>query len=604
MSTTAITDIIPAAQAGSLAGLLLERVRRTPDGVAYIQYDPTSATWDETSWTETSHLVARWQAGLSREDLSTGDRVAVMMPNRREWAHFDLAALGLGLVVVPLYPNDRPENLSHVLRDSGTRLLLLQDAEQLDALAEIGDTLNSLIRILILGDGLPTGNTSPNVATLTDWLPKEAGKVVNCVTDPNALATIVYTSGATGAPKGVMLSHRNILWNAQASLQQVPAFASDRFLSFLPMSHALERTGGYYLPMMAGAAVAYARSVPQFADDLQSMRPTVLIAVPHIFARVHSRIRENLEASPGPARRLFEIALRVGWHAFEHAQGRRNWSPKLLAAPLLDRIVGRKIREHLGGCIRVAVCGGAPLPPEIGRFFVSLGVPVVQGYGLTESSPVLTVNTLRDNVPASVGLALPDTELRIGPDDELIARSPGIMQGYWNNPEATAEVLDADGWLHTGDQARIENGHCFITGRLKEIIVLATGEKVPPLDMELAIATDPLFSQVLVIGEQRPHLAALVVLKPSEYEALAEPERLDEKCVRELENPRLEEILLQRIAERLSGFPGYATIPRVAVAVDPWTIETGTMTPTMKLKRNRIAQRMDDAIERLYAANH
>jgi long-chain acyl-CoA synthetase len=354
---------------------------------------------------------------------------------------------------------------------------------------------------------------------------------------------------------------------------------------------------------MAGACVSYARSIPQLAEDMQTVRPTVLIAVPRIFERVYARVRDKLDRGSPLARRLFELAVDLGWRRFLHRQGRGPWAAGLLLAPLLDRLVGAKIRARLGGRLRVAVCGGAPLSPEIARTFIGLGVPLIQGYGLTETSPVISVNTLEDNRPEGVGRPLPDVEVRIGPHDELVVRSPGVMRGYWGQPQATAAVLDRLGWLHTGDQARLAHGHIFITGRIKETLVLSTGEKVPPADIESAILGDSLFAQVLLIGEARPFLSLLAGLDPDGYGRLAAAEGLPADLAEGRFDPRLEEILLRRIQARLMDFPAYATIRRVAIVERPWTIEDGLMTPTMKLKRARILAHFAAELDQLYAGH-
>jgi long-chain acyl-CoA synthetase len=566
-----------------------------------VQFDASTSRWVETSWGDTAASVGRWQAALRREDLAPGDRVAVQMNNRREWVHFDMAASGLGLVTVPLYTNDRPANVRHVLQDAGVRLLLVDTAERIAELAPIAPALERLDRILVLEGGRDDLPNPIDATPVGAWLPARCDEPVSALGAADDLATIVYTSGTTGAPKGVMLSHHNILWNAEAVLRTIPAYPSDRFLSFLPLSHALERTGGYYLPMMAGASVAYNRSIPELGEDLSLMKPTVLIAVPRIFERVHRRVREKLSSGPALSRRLFARAVELGYRRFEHAQGRAAWTPGLLAAPLLDRRVGAKIRARLGGRLRVAVTGGAPIAAEIARFFIGLGIPLVQGYGLTEASPVITLSPLEDNVPDSIGLPLPGVEVRIGPRDELSARSPGVMLGYWNRPEATNAVLDREGWLRTGDQVRVDaKGHLFITGRIKELLVLANGEKVPPADMELAIAGDDLISQVLVIGEGRPFLAALVVPDADAYARMASAEGLDPDLAAARLDPRLEQIVLRRLSERLRGFPGYAKIRRAAVIVRPWAIDDGTMTATMKLRRTLILQRCAEDVARVY----
>lgn len=600
MTASTGADIIQAAEARTLTGLMLERVRRSPDRVAYIHFDPGSETWIETSWRRTAEIAGQWQAALRHEKLKAGDRVALQVSNRPEWVHFDMAALGLGLVTVPLYTNDRPENIRHILRDAGVRLLLLESTEQLASLTPVLDELDQRIRVLVLE---PTDTDHGDLAEHTavaQWLAGAHGELVDQVADPHDLATIVYTSGTTAAPKGVMLSHHNIVWNTGAALRCIQAYPEDRFLSFLPLSHTFERTGGYYLPMMAGSSVAYTRSIPQLAEDLQIVRPTVLIAVPRIFERVHAKIRDKLASRSAPAQLLFLATVKVGWHRFEHAQGRRSWSADLLVAPLLDRLVARKIRGRLGGRLRIAVSGGAPISPQISRFFIGLGIPLVQGYGLTEASPVVSVSPLEDNLPESVGMPLPGAEIRVAPSDELLVRSPGVMLGYWHQPEATAATVDTDGWLHTGDQVRMEGKHIVVSGRLKELIVLSNGKKVAPVSLELAIAMDSLVSQVLILGEGQPYLAALVVLDPGPYAELAAVDGMDTNPSVERHNPRLEEILIKRIGEALKTFPGYAKVPRVAVVEGPWTVENGMLTPTMKPKRSLILERYREDVELLY----
>jgi long-chain acyl-CoA synthetase len=592
-------DIIKAAAAKSLAGLMLERLRRSPYRVAYVHFDWASGRWIESSWHRIAETAGRWQAALRREGLTPGDRVALQMGNRLEWVCFDMAALGLGLVTVPLYTNDRPENIHHILSEAGVHLLLLQRSEQLEALAPAIARLDGLERVLVL-ESSEKGTSAANCSSVAEWLEGASGPLVDLVQHPDALATIVYTSGTSGAPKGVMLSHRNILWNAEAVLRCIQAFPQDRFLSFLPLSHTLERTGGYYLPMMAGSSVAYARSISHLPEDLRIVRPTALIAVPRIFERIHARILAKLADEPPPARKLFEAAIDVGWHSFEHAQGRRPRSADLLLAPLLDRLVARKIRRRLGDRLRVAVSGGAPISPQIARFFTGLGISLVQGYGLTEASPVISLSPLQDNRPDSVGLPLPGVEVRRGAQDELLARSPSVMLGYWNQPQATAAAIDPNGWLHTGDQVRMEGGHIFITGRLKDVIVLSSGEKVSPADLETAIVMDGLFAQVMVLGEGRPYLTALVVLAPEAYARLAPAEDLDPDPGRERLSPELEKILLERVGKLLQAFPGHARIRRLAVVKGPWTSDDGLLTPTLKLKRDRILEAYDQDVQRLY----
>ncbi len=593
---------ITPQEAPTISALFRERLRRTPDAVAYLQYDNGTKSWQQTTWREMAVEIGRWQAALQKEGLQPGDRVGVMLRNSREWVVFDQAAAGLGLITVPLYTDDRPDNVAWIAANSGMKLLVVDGRRQWRRLSQASDGLPSIQRIVSIGSIDPEDEPEdPRLESLADWLFGLTGELITRTEGGDELATIVYTSGTTGRPKGVMLSHTNIIYNAWASSECAEVGEGDVFLSFLPLSHMLERTGGYMLPMLTGARVAFARSVAQLGEDLQTIRPTVLVSVPRIYERVHGRIRDGLAKQPPIKRRLFDLAVSVGWRRFEHAQGRAGWHPKLLLWPLLDRLVASKIRARLGGRMRFAVCGGAPLTPEVARVFLGLGVNVLQGYGLTEASPVITVNRPEDNVPESIGLPLPGVEVRLGDNDELLTRSPSVMLGYWENEEATREAIDADGWLHSGDQARVdEGGHWYITGRIKEIIVLSNGEKVPPADMEMAIAMDPLFEQVMIIGEGRPFLSALAVLNAEQWQALAaelgvaadDPAVLGERAV--------EKALLARLGEQIRDFPGYAQVRRLIATLDPWTIDDGLLTPTMKMKRARILERFGDRIEALY----
>jgi len=321
--------------------------------------------------------------------------------------------------------------------------------------------------------------------------------------------------------------------------------------------------------------------------------------VPRIFERIYAKIRSQLEAK-AVARRLFEWAVAVGWQRFQRHQGHAPLRFNETLWPILDILVASKIRAKLGGRLRAAICGGAALPNDVARVFIGLGLPLLQGYGLTETSPVISTNRPADNDPRSVGVPLRDVELHLGHDGELLVRSPGVCLGYWQQAEASAALIDRDGWLHSGDKARIENNHLYITGRLKEIIVLANGEKIPPMDMEAAITRDPLFEQVLVIGEGRPYLSVLLVLNGALWQTAARNLGVDPQAERALHDPQVESWILQRIARQCSGFPGYAKVRRAALSLTPWTVENNLSTPTLKLRRGRIIDHFHDAIARLY----
>ena len=595
-----VSDIITPAEAGTLAGLFQERVRRTPDGCAYRLYDLDQRRWRCVSWAETACMAARWQAALRREGLQSGERVALMLRNSLEWVFFDLAALGLGLVTVPLYVNDRPDNFAMIIEETGARLLFIEGAPQWERVCKVLQRLGCLKRIVSLSS-VGEGECESRPVALADWLKDEEESYDSGMQQARDPASIVYTSGTGGSPKGVTLSHANILANAHAGLNRIPVYSDDIFLSFLPLSHSLERTVGYYGPIMAGASVAHVRSLERLADDLAAVRPTVIVAVPRIFERLHKRIAGRLAATPPWKQRLFDLTVAIGWQRFLHGQGQAPWTPFFLLWPLFNRLIARQIMALLGGRLRLAISGGAPLNPKIARIFIALGLDLLQGYGLTEASPGVSVNTPGDNHPLTVGQPLPGVEVTIGDESELLIRGANVMAGYWANPVATAAAIDQQGWLHTGDQAGIDvDGHITITGRIKDVIVLANGEKVSPAEIEMALVGDRLFDQALVLGEGRPFLTALLQLNQAEWGRLAAELASGGGEPPSLESEAVQQALLDRIDRLLAAFPGYARIRRVAATLAPWELQDGLMTATLKLRRKQLMARYADEIEGMY----
>ena len=580
-------DYIPAESAKTLDGLFRERALRSPEKVSHVAFE--GGRWRSRTWAEMYREAGRWQAGFAREGLAPGERVALMLRNSPEWVLFDQAALSAGLVVVPLYTVDRPDNVAYVLGHSGAKLVLFDTQEQWEQFRALKLDLPGVDRVLVLN---PSGAAfgDPRVKPAREWLP-ESGSMRHVSDDGARLASIIYTSGTTGRPKGVMLSHWNMLANCRDGLACGELYADDEFLSFLPLSHTFERTVGYYMMVMAGVKTTYARSIPQLAEDLRNVRPTLFHAVPRVYERVWNAVRAKLDAAPEKRRKLFYRTVDIGWRHFEWRQGRGRWEASFLVYPLLKLLVSRKVLSAFGGRLRGAGSGGAALAPEIARIFIGLGLPLTQGYGMTEASPVIATNRENDNLPASVGRPIPNVEVRIGEDGALRARGPNVMLGYWNDPEATRAALDAEGWLDTGDLARIdERGYVYITGRTKDILVLANGEKMPPADIEQAILEDGLFDQAMVIGEGKPYLAAIVVPNAERWNSLPGAERN-------------ERFALARVAAQMKRFPGYAQIRRVAIAGEPWSVENGLLTPTLKAKRAKILERHAADVAQLYSGH-
>lgn len=541
---------------------LLERHRATPEKTLYRQC--IDEAWRDFSAREVMALAARWQQAFRSAGYEPGDRVALCLKNGVDWVAIDQAALGLGLVVVPLYADDNPENLAWCLADSGARLLVLENTRLLDALNRAMPALPAIICL--------RGDAPAPAISACRWLPENGGSFAALELDANTLATIVYTSGTTGRPKGVMLSHRNILSNVAAALEVVSLHPGDLLVSVLPLSHMFERTCGYYVPLKAGVPVAYVRSINHLAEDLAFLKPTVMVAVPRVFQRFLARIEQTLTASP-LKRALFSLTVALGWRKFE----RRSGKVEQALFRLLQPLVAGPVLNRLGGRLRLAVVGGAPLELRVARSFIGLGLSMLQGYGLTETSPVVAGNREHDNDPATVGAPLPGMAVRVNETGELLVRGPSVMLGYWHNPQATAAVLDADGWLNTGDLAEIRAGKILIKGRTKDILVLSNGEKVSPQDAEMAILDDPLFEQAMLVGEGRAYLVLLAVTQESD-----------------------ERTLVKHANAQLKSFSRWTRVRRVIAVQEPWTLADGLLTPTLKVKRNAVYSRYRERIEAVY----
>ena len=598
----AAADIILQDAAVTLPELFRERVRRSPNAVAYREYDHRIGTWRASTWQEMGHRVVQIQAALAAAELKAGDRIAIALPNSSDWVAFDVAALSLGLVVVPLYVHDSAANMAFILTHSGARLLVIDTEARWRTLLPHWPEFLDLEHIWIR-DGLGADSSDlsrPGLRSLGDVLAlaPAAKPRPELPLRAEALATIIYTSGTTGQPKGVMLTHRALLWNAEAAARVIPPFPDDIFLSCLPLAHAFERTVGYYLPMIGGSAVAYARSIEALSDDLRTIRPTVFLAVPRLYERACAAIRTRADRIP-LRRPVVELAANLGWKQFEARQGRGRELKGFERAlwRYLDRWVGISVRAAFGGRLRVAVSGGAPLPLDAARFLIGLGLPLLEGYGLTEAAPVVATNTIADNLPGSVGRQLEGIELKLSSSGELIVRTPAAMTGYWKDDDLTAEALDRNGWLHTGDIAEMRNGRVFIQGRTKELLILSTGEKVSPSDIEARITQDTLFKQALVVGDGKPFVAAVLVLDKSHWRDLAR------KLGLSANEPNLKAVnkaVLKRLEKRLEPLAHHAQVRAVHLTLEPWTVASGLLTPTLKARRGPLEVKYASEIVKLY----
>lgn len=584
-----------------------EKVR--PNKVAYRQFDDKSKTWISVTWKEFADMVRSWRKAFTASGLSKGDHAAVLLPNSITATACDLSILSQGMVPVPLHAVDTPSSSAFILNNSEAKILFVPRTLRWNAMLNAQKEYPYLKLVVTTGnDAEGASEDSPvPVVNLSDWLKQGENTDLKEVSiDPDDLAAIVYTSGTTGKPKGVMLTHDNVLSNVKSFSQVIDVGSDDVFLSFLPFSHTFERTVTFYFTLFLGAEVGFARSVLKLAEDLKIIRPTIFVAVPRVFEQFHSRIKASLQSKGSIAATLADQAEMIGWRRFCRRNGlavpssSASWLDSFIWPMLESRIV-LPIRDVFGGRLRIAIAGGAALNNAIGRFYNAMGVELRQGYGLTETSPVISVNRENCNNPVTVGQPIPGLQIRLGDIEELQVKGPTVMKGYWKRPDATAEVFTEDGWFRTGDQADLSDaGRIRIKGRIKEIIVTSTGEKIPPTDMELAIQTDPLFEQVMVVGEARPFITALAVVNEAEWEKFAKEFNVDPSDDRMLMRRDIRMAALKRLKKAASRFPQYGIPRNIRLLKEHWTVDNRCLTVTMKLRRPIIREKLRAEIDELY----
>ena len=610
-------------------------------GKPALKHKDKGGIWQTIVWEDLAEDVRRLAAWLVGAGVAKGDRVALLSENRPEWAITDLAVQLVGGVTVALYPTVPADQVTYIVRDSGARVLVastgLQRRKAETAAAEIAaggadDRASPVVvtmsppgparpgyRVVSWADALAAGEAARRDGSVSDAALDARADAVT----PDDLSALIYTSGTTGEPKGVRMTHRNLVSNVHAVHERIAVYETDTHLSFLPLSHAFERTAGYTTVLSAGAVIAYAESVDTVAKNLPEVRPTLLVSVPRVFEKVHAGIRKSVDEG-GTARRLvFAWAVDVGSTAAARRRAGKVVGPVLAAQEALaQKLVFSTLHEKLGGRLRFAVSGGAALPADIGRFFEAAGLTVVEGYGLSETAPVLTANPLDAPVFGTVGHVFPGVTVAIrdlasgdivaevrgedypttvtSPAGEILARGPSVMDGYWNRPEATAEVFDADGWFKTGDVGRFVDGYLQITDRLKSMIVTKGGKNVYPGPIEAQLAAHPLVDQVVVVGEARDFLTALVVPDADALRAAAPdaPAALPDLLAHADAQAAVGAVL----ADYSRGAASHEKVRAFRFVEEPFTVENGLLTPTLKPKRKAIEAHHADLVEAMYAA--
>ncbi len=586
------------------------RARQIPQTVALRQYDRKAKAWEDVTYASLDKQITAWRRALEALHLERGARVAILLNNSVDAVLADQAVLANGLIPVPLHAIDTPGSSAFILIDSQSSTLITNKADRWGLIEKTNVPMPDLKHVILTEEtGISEKDERRQILSKDIWL--ASGKDIQELPEgpkPEDLAAIVYTSGTTGRPKGVMLTHHNVVENVIATLIHIapapkPGYV---FLSFLPLSHTFERTAGYYLALGMGCTITYNRSIMLLAEDLRTVKPDVLISVPRIYEKIYARINEQLGKKPAIARWLFNCAVSVGWRKFcaenKLPIPKSPWQfADSFTGPILKKLVADKVLEQFGGNLKVAIAGGAALNSKVARVFGGLGLAPIQGYGMTEASPIIAGNSLTINQPDTVGKLFSNLQMRLAPEThEIQIRGSSIMKGYWKRPEDTARVLDSEGWLSTGDVGEInESGLLRIKGRIKEIIVTSTGEKVPPVDLELALETDPLFSQAYVVGENKPFISAVTVLNPEEWKKLAAELKVSANEA-SLKLTSVRTAILKRVKAAAADFPHYALPRKVLLTLKPWTIENGLLTPTLKLKRTPLAKFFKKEIDEIY----
>ncbi len=594
------------ASAPNLVALFLREMQRHPDRpFLAAKRDDRYRT---SSWAEVGSAIARLARALKRQGVEAGDRVVIVSENRPEWLIADFAIMTAGAITVPAYTTNTVRDHLHILENAGAKGMIVSTRRLLRHALSAAHQADSVEFVIAMEDYALRQSINARLLSWQEVL--EAESDAPDILEEAAsgfrredLACLIYTSGTGGAPKGVMLSHGAILSNCEDAhdvLAPTLGLEGHRFLSFLPLSHAYEHTAGQMLPVSLGAEIYYAQSVEKLAANMEEARPTIMVVVPRLFEMLRQRVQSRIAKEGGLRARLFGQAIALGVKRYRDPAS-LSLRERLLDK-MLDRLVRAKVRKRFGGRIKALVSGGAPLNPEVGEFFTALGLRLLQGYGQTESAPIISVNRPENPKMHTVGPPLKSVRVQIAEDGEILVQGELVMKGYWRDEAATAQAL-ADGWLHTGDIGMIdEDGHLVITDRKKDIIVLDKGENISPARVEGMLTLEPEIAQAMVYGDSRPYLVGLIV-PDAEWAAAWAAERglspqLAELAGRE-DFKRTVEAAVERVNRRLAALE---RVRRTAILADPFTIENGMMTPTLKIRRHKVKEAYGTLIESLYGS--
>jgi len=568
-----------------------------------------SGFYSKITYTDFEKKVRKVAAGLLSLGIKKGDKVAIISTNCPEWAISDFGIMSAGAITVPVYPTITAKQIEHILNNSESKAVIVADETNLEKLLHIYNDLKFIKHIITL---IPAQHETVKIAMSYEeleqkgktYLKKNPDSIKNIVENLNGdeTATIIYTSGTTGIPKGTMLTHNNFLSNVQAAKKVIDLSYKDTLLSFLPLSHVFERMAGHFTPISEGAAIAYAESIDTVSDNLREVQPTIVASIPRFFEKMYAKVIDTINQSPDLKKKMFFSCIDTARSYLTAKDGGKLAIRLKLKNTQCNILVFKKLRKKLGGKIRFFISGGAPLPGEIGEFFKCAGVTIIEGYGLTETSPVICVNRLEKVKFGSVGPPLPGVEVKIADDGEILTRGPHVMKGYYKDEEETARAIDKDGWFYTGDIGFLdEDGFLTITDRKKNIIVTSIGKNIAPQPIENALSMSRYINQVIMIGDKRKYLSALIMPEYSNLQDYAKIYDIAYKNKEELiSHEKVRELYQSEINRLLSDFSDFEQIKKFKIMNGEFTIENGELTPTLKIKRKYVEEKYAGIIDDLY----
>ncbi len=584
-------------------------VKAYNDKPAY--FHKIDGNWIPVTFSETETMVERFAAGLASLGIGKDDKVAIQSTNRVRWAISDYAIAGLGAVSVTIYPTLIPSQIQYIVDDSDTVYVITEDREQTEKVLSFIGSSPKLKGVIAMDD---EHDPDKNVFSF-DYIMKQGDAYIKengfsihesaKTATPDDLLTLIYTSGTTGNPKGVMLTHNNLLSNMNSGKKAIDIGTEDVFLSFLPLSHVFERMTGHYTGFYSGSTTYYAESVDTVAENMGEVKPTIMVAVPRLYEKINAKVLDKVSKDPALRQKIFWWALRTGEKAAEFlTRGQQPSGFLAFKFKIADKLVFSKLKERVGGRLRFFVSGGAPLSAEVGKFFASANIPILEGYGLTETSPVITCN--RENLFkfGTVGCAIEGVEVKIAEDGEILCKGDNVMVGYYKNEEATKEAIDEDGWFHTGDIGTFEDqdGYLMITDRKKSLLVTSGGKNVAPAPIEIALTSSKYIEQCLVIGDKRNFISALIVPSFESLDEWAAEQGIpaDDRDAL-VKDPKVNELYEAEVAFAMNSFSRYEQVKKFALLTKEWTVESGEATPKLSVKRKEVINNYSDVIDGIYA---